>query len=445
MGKEALNQTQLFLFFLSDGAPSDHLELYCPHHVQVWSETHDSRMCNGKPVLQACQSASVCRRDIQVKVRKECVQKFQMIGDLFGHDRVFLATVGFGPANEEYQVLEEMAKTLPRSSFQKLGLTAGGLKTVFSSFSSTLTSMRTETIGEGTRRVFKKHDSEVELHKLERDVYDGAKFVSKERFNVTTSEWEAMPLCSGATGMAHAREYFDAGAERVGYFCSEITRDSSFSSSLTVCRIGPDLVAKELWYWENLNKNFHMNFSRTQEEASIVADLFNRSITCPAAWAIYFVACFVYTVLDSWYYRGQAYVLAEERLEGKLRKWNNNAGKVLLSPAKLLTLGAIGKDDEDNGDDDEEDLVSQVPQCFSHFTYMQSNRKQLVCDLQGVWNVSDGFTLTDSIIHYNCTRGRRHVNGSTDKGGNGMRKFFETHRCSKLCQKLGLPRMPLIF
>ena len=218
--------------------------------------------------LQTCLSTSICRRDIQAQVRKECVQTVQIIGDLFGRDRVFIATVGFRPASEEYQVLEQMAKTLPRSSFQKLGLTAGGLKTAFSSLTNTLTSMRTETIGDGAKRVLKKHDSEVELHKLEWDVYDGAKLVTKERFNVTTRDCQAIPLVSGATGMAHAREYFAEGAERVAYFCSEIRLDSSSNAYM----IGPRLVAKESWYTDKMDKNFHKNFSRTQAEASQLAD-----------------------------------------------------------------------------------------------------------------------------------------------------------------------------
>jgi hypothetical protein len=160
---------------------------------------------------------------------------------------------------------------------------------------------------------------------------------------------------------------------------------------------------------------------------------------------MHFVPCFVYTVLDDRYFRGQAYVLAEERLEGNFTKWNNNAGKVLLSPGKSLSLGAISEDDENDSENDGDDFVNQVPRCFSHFTYIQSNRKQLVCDLQGVWNAAIGFTLTDPVIHYNSSRGRRHVNGSTDKGSDGMRKFFETHKCGKLCQKLGLPRVVLSF
>jgi hypothetical protein len=54
---DASTQTQLFLLFLSDRAPSDHLAFSCPHGVQVWSETHDGRrMWNGKPAASQWKS-----------------------------------------------------------------------------------------------------------------------------------------------------------------------------------------------------------------------------------------------------------------------------------------------------------------------------------------------------------------------------------------------------
>ena len=138
--------------------------------------------------------------------------------------------------------------------------------------------------------------------------------------------------------------------------------------------------------------------------------------------------------------------IQNSELEGRFSKWNNNAGKVLSTKAataarKPSALGAIVEGDsedeveEEAGDD--ADLATDVPQCFSHFTHCISGGKQLVCDLQGVWNVVDGCLMTDPVIHYNSGT-RRHVNGSTDKGQDGIDKFFETHRCGPLCRKLGL-------
>ncbi len=57
-----------------------------------------------------------------------------------------------------------------------------------------------------------------------------------------------------------------------------------------------------------------------------------------------------------------------------------------------------------------------------------------------MWNPTDGFTLTDPVIHHVAKR-----NGATDKGTEGMERFFATHTCNQLCRRLGLnphPKQP---
>ena len=444
--KDATTQTQLFLLFLSDGAPSDHIQLECQHGVQVWSEDrYSGREYRGRPALQNCQDSVNCRRMVVEYVNEQCVLKVQRLGDMFGRDRVFVATVAFGPASEDYEVLKSMATGLPRSSFQKLGLTSGGLKTAFSSLSITLTSMRTESVDDGSKRVLTKHDHSTPLHSLEWHVYVGANFVKKEKFNLITNQWDPVPLGPGSIGVAIANDYFESGAERVAYHCMEVAKESTAG----ICEaVGPALVAKESWHADKLDKSFHKTFSRTQAGAEKFAKVFNSMLRGPDEWQIHFVPCVVYKVKDDNYAAGNSYALVEQHLEGRFTKWNNNAGKVRQptgrggAAAAAASLGEIlegdSESDEDDDDVDEANLVDEVPQCFSHFTYYQSDGKQLVCDLQGVWNIVDGFTLTDPVVHYNSGRSRSRVNGSTDKGREGMQKFFETHECSALCRKLGL-------
>jgi hypothetical protein len=83
---------------------------------------------------------------------------------------------------------------------------------------------------------------------------------------------------------------------------------------------------------------------------------------------------------------------------------------------------------------------SDIPQCFSHFTYAFTEGRDLVCDLQGVWNAVDGFIFTDPVIHHNSHKSGRvdGHNGRTDKGLDGIRKFFVTHKCNSMCRRLGL-------
>ena len=92
------------------------------------------------------------RAQLKARVESECCQRLRRIGDLVGRDRVFVGTVAFGKPDEDYSVLRSMAATLPRNTFQKLGLSVGGLKTAFSSLTSTLTTMRTECAATKTER-----------------------------------------------------------------------------------------------------------------------------------------------------------------------------------------------------------------------------------------------------------------------------------------------------
>ena len=148
------------------------------------------------------------------------------------------------------------------------------------------------------------------------------------------------------------------------------------------------------------------------------------------------------------------WLLVEPELDGRFTKWNNNAGAVLrgseppltsvrgggTSRASALGLGAIVEDSDEEDEDGAPIEVEEVPQAFSHFSYVASHGKQLVCDLQGVWNATDGFVLTDPVIHYVSSKGsRRHKNGGTDKGAQGVLSFFKTHKCGEMCQRLGLP------
>lgn len=40
------------------------------------------------------------------QVKEECVQRVRSLGDMFGRDRMFIGTCAFGPASEDYAVLQ---------------------------------------------------------------------------------------------------------------------------------------------------------------------------------------------------------------------------------------------------------------------------------------------------------------------------------------------------
>ena len=198
------------------------------------------------------------------------------------------------------------------------------------------------------------------------------------------------------------------------------------------------MVAKETHFQEKLlNARFHETLAQTQAEAEALARTFNaRARSGNPGWEVHFVGTHIYEVRDARYPGGRAWIAAEPELDGAFTKWNNNAGAVLRAPS-AAALGAIAESDEDE-DDAEATRDADVPQCFSHFTWSVTNGELLVCDLQGVWNATDGFLLTDPAMHRAERRGRGRRRGSTDKGAQGIVSFFATHTCSPLCRQLGL-------
>ncbi|KAG2448498.1 hypothetical protein HYH02_006389 [Chlamydomonas schloesseri] len=482
MREDAAQQKQLFLVFLSDGAPSDHTDMDCPHGFKVWQEDPNGVVrANGKRQLVNCPFSSKkraidCRYLVKKAMNEKCLTCIRTMGDLLGRDRVSVNTVAFGPAAEDFAVLQAMSKVLPRGSFQKLGLSANCLRTAFTSLTSSLTTLRTEAGGGGgggpgltlrTDLRAKGQRQDYEEHQLltngvSFDIYVASKFLSKSQYDRRAHELvpaafldttrvrilrEQFPQVQW--GVAHARRAFSEGAERVVFQCTEVV---SVDGGATAYAVGPRLVAKQSRHQEHLfDPRFHRTFCRTQGEAAELAALFNRRLGLGPAWQVHFLPCYVYRVLDGYYAYsagGQLEILVEQELEGKFTKWNNNAGGVAAgrqgaARSRNALLGAIIED----GDDEEEEnsgaaagaaggaRTEDVPQAFSHFTWDCTEGRKLVCDLQGVWNSTDGFTLTDPVIHH-ASGGRR--NGATDKGQAGMCNFFATHTCNALCRQLGL-------
>jgi len=123
-------------------------------------------------------------------------------------------------------------------------------------------------------------------------------------------------------------------------------------------------------------------------------------------------------------------------------------------PGSGLFLGTIEEYNEEDETSDEGSPMSpppralpepiiikdfDIPQAFSHFTYRYTKRKELVCDLQGVFTSSadkSNFEFTDPVIHHHSATGRKNVYGRTDRGKDGIESFFKTHKCSGLCEML---------
>jgi hypothetical protein len=592
MIEDAVRDVQLMVVFLSDGSPSDHSHMACKHGVNVWQEdgsrpapgvgTGGTGGRSGRKAFYECSQAVACRRAVCESVHLKCVQAVQEMGDWFGRDRLRLFTVAFGAPSEDYRVLEAMAKVLPRSSFQKLGLTEASLQSAMTTLSSTLTSLRTETNPGGRSRARTlccqekadlDHLSPDDLYPLSYDI------IAKWEFDTSLSNWvQVQSILPPHTrhGIAVVKQYFSKGAERAAFVATEVflggqgtvgtMGSQGGSGALTpqgplgqkgpmgqkgpqgtpgmqglmggsVCqRIGPRLVAKESLYEDQHQRSLttYSAAAIVQADASTYAKHFNEAARrhpryCPS-WAIRFVKCALYEVFDQGTpakgggqtgrgaagagravggdartrtgaeaavggaagagvatgagERPRKWILSEPELEGTYMKWNNNGGKINTTTATTTDLsrsalsarplGAIYEEDEEEEEKDEPDVTeNDVIQAFSHFTLRLTRGQRLVVDLQGVYNPTDGFTLTDPAIHSVAEtagqgeggvqservqgervqgeqgrtdgvsgergrgereRGRAHRNGATDRGKVGIELFLESHVCSSLCR-----------
>jgi len=139
----------------------------------------------------------------------------------------------------------------------------------------------------------------------------------------------------------------------------------------------------------------------TQSVAAFLLNEFKK--VCPESKASYVVASVVKL-------KGE-FAFLEPFIEGKYKKWSNNAGTY-----------------ENDGT-----TTGELLQAFSHWTYVTSHGHFLVCDLQGVEN-STGIYLTDPAIHSRDSL----KFGETNLSKFGMGLFFETHKCESICNKLGI-------
>jgi rRNA maturation protein Nop10 len=278
------------------------------------------------------------------------------------------------------------------------------------------------------------------------------------------------------------------GAERLAFRCFLAAKESTADFVLS------PMVAKETNLVERISENvkFHESFCETQNLASFLATEFNRRLQASPSFnsrstpIITFLPCSILLLEDEDAPDGERGVLLEKMLDVERYgwcKWNDNNGGVegrayhapidvefeyeALTEKHVKLQGICEEDSEDDESESQSSVgsarctntgvgdwtlchpeepkltPSSYLQAFSHFTYLFTNRKVLVCDLQGSYNhesIPPRFELTDPAIHYRSVKGRRMVYGRTDKGQQGVQMFFNTHRCSDICKLLNLSK-----
>lgn len=176
----------------------------------------------------------------------------------------------------------------------------------------------------------------------------------------------------------------------------------------------------DIHYNERLK--FHVETVKCQTEAATYADDFNKQIkkkrnnnaSLASVPRINVLAAEVYRLKSASSPGGFRYLAVEQELKGEYEKYNNNDGWVNQSDC----------------------VKCQVAQAFSHFTYESSNQQKMVVDIQGasIGSISSMCMYTDPQIH-----SVEKAFGRADRGTNGFKSFFRTHKCNHLCRELGLP------
>eukprot|EP00039_Didymoeca_costata_P013633 m.210822 g.210822 ORF g.210822 m.210822 type:complete len:701 (-) comp15827_c0_seq1:1753-3855(-) len=437
----------LMLLFLSDGKPSDII----------------------RNPYKGCKSPT-SGMSVSERYAFYIVPKAAKLAQTFGR-RLSISTMGFGPADEDFSILKRMSSAAKdygsmtnhiNSSLDVKALSSGLVQ-----FSSTLTTQKTECteLSTGALRTVQRVTREARnAHLLDKTtgVNESSSWtVYKDRTEIRYRvKWDLeedifLPMeekTFGSVAVAVHKSIFGEGAERMVRRFREVDVNGEF--------VGNKLVAKESRFVEDTEQGikFHESFCKTQAEASRVAEAFNQRLdelssrknNLGSLPRVRFLSCSVFAIYRKPYDLG---LLVEEMLDPTLyKKWNGNNGYVLdrkkVNQSFQPTLDPLFEEEEEEEDDlTEQEYMGRskikpddVPQAFSHFSYFISDRKMLICDLQGVLDETTTppmFALTDPVIHRRKRFSKNYKTaseyGRTDRGDKGCKEFFRTHKCSALC------------
>lgn len=157
-----------------------------------------------------------------------------------------------------------------------------------------------------------------------------------------------------------------------------------------------------------------MEVSLVQSTASSYASEFNREKPSGMGVKIEFATCGIMECpadIDG----KKRYFSYEPFIDGDYQKFNGNNGYITR----------------------QSDQVNDTCQAFSHYTWVKSDKRLVVCDIQGV-KTRTGVLLTDPAIHDKNVL----LYGATNLGMRGIQKFFKSHRCNEICIRMGLERSP---
>lgn len=418
LAKEALlfnkrGNCMLQLILLSDGAPSDKPPRGYGSGMENFNDVVYHQQAIGKSIANLARQfgsrlsvGAFAVGDSQIHMLKHIVR---MAADYNCH--VFLS--------EATLRVEELS-----SAFRSM-------TTILTASKSAATDARTNR-QRTFRDLIREPQSDVEVYCLHDGLWNQytASDVKRVYFDKYEYQWvypEETFNHPHATGLAVRTEIFGEGKERAVRRVREITRDGRF--------IGPALVGKESLFAEDMadNISFHKTFCKVQQLSQRVAMRFNKillklpGVNRSKTPVIEFLDCYVMRLPSG------GGILVEKMLDHtKYKKFNSNDGYVdgmTLNQYKEVKSGQdIAHQAASHEQDDCTFTIDDIPQAFSHFSYIFSKRKYLVCDLQGVLSTDSDepmFELTDPLIHYTTMTDRADY-GRTDRGQQGIRLLQDT-------------------
>lgn len=348
-------------------------------------------------------------RPADTKGALEIFQREYMQGALAG-TRVH--GIGFGSVVQSFAPLQQLA-CLSGGSFTLSGCSISGLWTAFSSVTSTITILSAELECDrnechGTQRNLRT--AVFELPELGAFGKRGTLcfYASRTEFkfdgeDFTANHWQP-------SAVIRRTNPYMRGGMRLVY---------GFQDKTVVPDEGSWMVAKASRFVdEALNTRETVeSHAKSTAVARHFAARFNERVHAakePTKVAsIYFVPCFVYEVSSN----GQTLsgdevrlFAAERYLPGAFLKYNSNNGYVCE--------GSVRHHD--------------AVQALLHFSFVASNGRMIVADLQGVARDAE-VLLTDPQVLSTAQ-----IFGPGDLGARGMRACLTAHRCGSACQALGL-------
>mmetsp|Transcript_70230 Transcript_70230/g.139081 ORF Transcript_70230/g.139081 Transcript_70230/m.139081 type:complete len:673 (+) Transcript_70230:56-2074(+) len=309
--------------------------------------------------------------------------------------------VAFGPDCEAWENLRPLAE-ITGGTLHEAALNLADLRVAFTSISMTISSDRvTDMQEEDKAQVRQAAALQIPFDPLfgntvctlvckrMRHHYDRVKW----RFN------DRVKMSSQRVSVAVDPKPFDYGGMRLVYTMKDASEPDT------------SMVAKRLIKRAHADREQMLPFCRCTSLAIEIRKSFLPALkkASEPQRQIWFLICYLYEYEPS--HGGSAYFVAEQRLDGKFTKFNGNNG--------FVNEGAAD---------------TEIMQAFSHYSFIKTNGMFMVVDLQGVVDKGQ-YLLTDPQVH---SRDRLSY-GRGDLGFEGIKGFFETHKCGRTCRALDLP------